>query len=224
MPRIFGIVILAWNLLGSAPVRAADPTTQGWTHLTDKNKVQVWRKEFPNSAVIAVRGIATLPYPIDEVYATLVDNSRSVEWLPMINKKETVRQITPQSRIEYARIKMPWPLKDRYTVAEGTLEIRPGNTYWISYKSVDGEYNDPDRIRARLDMSTFYLRPAGKDLTYMDVTLLSDPMGSVPKFLVNSFQKSWPVQFLSGLKNQIEKVRDERLHPATISPDVSKAH
>lgn len=204
--------------------RAEDPSVSGWTYLNDSQGVQVWSKEFPNSPVIAVRGTVKLPFPIAEVYTVLTDNSRCTEWLPMITKKETLQQISTNTRIEYAQIKMPWPLQDRYTVAEGSLEVRSGNTYWISYKSVDGHLSDPERVRARLDLSTFYLRPEGAEATYIDVILLSDPMGSVPKFLVNRFQRSWPVQFLDGLKRQIAKLRDEKANPPTISAPTAVAH
>jgi hypothetical protein len=161
---------------------------------------------------------------VEEVFAVLSDNVSSVDWVPMVDKKTTIRETTPRSRIEYAGIKMPWPLRDRYTVADGSLEIMHGNVYKISYRSVDGEYTDPERIRARIDLSTFYLRPENANSTYIDVSLLSDPMGSVPKFLVNSFQKNWPIQFLTGLRGQIEKVRLKSLSQPTIGTDLRRTH
>ena len=201
----------------SSSLFAADPDLSGWTHVHDKHDVRVYRKEIPDSPVIAVRGIATIPYPLSEVYAAMADNVRSPEWVPMVSKKQTIRQIDADSRVEYARIEMPWPLRDRYTVARARLEILPGDVYSISYKSVDGEMEDEGRIRARLDSSTFYLRPEGQDRTYMDITLLSDPKGAVPKFLVNTFQKDWPVKFLDGLKLQVAKLREEKTSPASIN-------
>lgn len=217
--------ILSFYILNSVCIAANhDPNTTDWTFLTEKDGVNVWSREFSGSEVIAVRGITTLPYPVKEVFTVMSDNVRSAEWLPMVEEKLTVRQLDADSRVEYAKIKMPWPLQDRYTVAIGSLEIRKGNKYWISYKSTDGEFTDPIRIRARLEMSTFYLRPEKPNSTYLDVTLLSDPMGSVPKFLVNSFQKNWPVQFLTGLRAQIEKIRLEKANPPAIRSDNPIAH
>lgn len=207
---IYGPLIILITMASYASAEP-DPSTEDWSYWTEQDGVQVWRREYKDSEVIAVRGIATLPYKIEDVFSVMSDNSRSPEWVPMVEEKTTVRQLDRDSRIEYARIKMPWPLQDRYTVAMGSLKIRAKNTYWISYQSVDGEFIDPDRIRARLELSTFYLRPEDNASTYMDITLLSDPKGSVPKFLVNTFQKNWPVQFLAGLRRQIEKVKQEKV-------------
>lgn len=218
-------LILLWQLAWHPSVSASEPpTTEDWNQKSDTNGIKIFSREFPGSDVIAVRGMTTLPYPVEEVFAVMSDNIRSPEWVPMVEKKVTIREPNDRSRIEYATIKMNWPLKDRYTVAEGTLQIKPGNIYWISYKSVDGEYTDDSRIRARLDLSTFYLKPDSGNSTFIDITLLSDPMGSVPKFLVNAFQKNWPTQFLNGLRKQIEKVRLERIHPAAISDGPKVAH
>ena len=207
---IFGLVCVV-SLFSSnvTQIVAAAPSMEGWEALSSQQNVSVFRRQISNSDIIAVRGITTLPFPVEEVYAVLSDSGRSHEWMPLATKKETVRQIDSKSRIEYTLLNMPWPLADRYTVARGELDIQPGRVYAISYVSVDGEHLEPGRIRVELEMSSFYFRPAQDNHTYIDIALLSDPMGAIPKFLVNSFQQNWPVQFLVGLKNQINKVRAE---------------
>jgi START domain len=215
---------VTWLSLMTLTAYAQPPSLEGWRTLHAKGNVQVLSRDVTDSDIIAVRGISTLPFPVEEVYAVMSDNHRSSDWMPQITKKEIIRQVDSTSRIEYSLVKMPWPLTNRYTVALGTLSIQPGRVYHIDYKSVAGEYDEPDRIRVRLDRSTFFLKATTENYTYIDLTLLSDPMGYIPKFMVNVFQKNWPVQFLEGLKNEIETIRAEQAKSQDPSTNALLSH
>jgi hypothetical protein len=45
----------------------------------------------------------------------------------------------------------------------------------------------------------------GGKKTHIDAQILADPKGAVPKFLVNLFQKDWPLKTLRALRAQAKK-------------------
>ena len=209
MCRLLALVILLTAYKATA--QSQDPPMDEWQKSSTKDHVDVYTKNFPGTNIIAVRGIGTIFASAKEVWDVMVDNTRSREWLPMILKKETLKQLTPDSRIEYSQVRMPWPLTDRYTLAVGTVQKLPGDVFKVQYESAkDFPFSDPDRIEAKLFLSTFYLRPEAPDRTHIDIAILSDPQGSVPKIFVNFFQKTWPVRFINGLRGQVDKVQSER--------------
>ena len=60
-------------------------------------------------------------------------------------------------------------------------------------------------VRAELKKSLYTLTPMGANMTKVEVEILSDPKGLIPKWLVNLIQKSWPHKTLMAIKAQVEK-------------------
>ena len=58
------------------------------------------------------------------------------------------------------------------------------------------------RIRAVVAYSNIGIRPVSPKRTYVELTILADPKGSIPAWLVNFFQKKWPVAFLKALEKR----------------------
>src|SRR5262249_30983530 len=102
----------------------------------------------------------------------------------------------------------PFVMKDRDFVAHVWMEVdKKAKTLVLRYRSED----DPaapktDNVRGDLINSRFVLTSLeGGKKTSLLAEIHADPKGSVPKWIVNLFQKSWPSDTFEGIRKQLTK-------------------
>jgi hypothetical protein len=157
------------------------------------------------------------------VASVLVDRKRSTEWIDRLVKTKLIRQISETESVEWDHIKTPSPLKDRDFVFKTTISTDPAKKrVTFNYYSV----SDPlapetdDYVRGTFKAGKFELTMASRknaDGTVTKGTIVNaevevDPRGSVPKFIVNMVQKSWPHTTLMALRKQVAKpdIKDDQ--------------
>lgn len=176
---------------------------------TDETKdgIKVYKREIPGSDVIAFRGEGVVNAPLSLVATIIFDTKRGPEWVEDLKESRVLRREDGMTFIEYDHIGTPIILKDRDFVARVTTAVDPVNrTLTIEYKSVD----DPSAprtsyVRGNMEHATFILKAIGSGAdqkTEMIGDIHCDPKGSVPKWIVNFFQKDWPVTTFRNLRRQ----------------------
>jgi START domain len=208
---LFTTLALAGAVQADAP--AAAPK---WEQFDEEDGIKMFRRDVPGSSIVALRGEGFVAAPITRVASVLIDRKRSVEWIDRLVKTKLVRQVSDTESIEWDHIKTPTPLKDRDFVFKSSIATDPAKKKVIfSYSSV----TDPlapetdDYVRGSFKGGKFELTMAtrtNKDGTKTRGTIVNaevevDPRGSVPKFIVNMVQKSWPHQTLTALRKQVAK-------------------
>jgi hypothetical protein len=109
--------------------------------------------------------------------------------------------------IEYDHVGTPIVLKDRDFVSRVTTHVDSvHHKITIEYKSVD----DPDApktsfVRGEMIHATFVFASIGEGKTAVEADIHCDPKGSVPTWIVNFFQKDWPVDTFRNLRKQVKK-------------------
>jgi hypothetical protein len=198
-------------------VRADAPATPPkWEMFDEEDGIRMFRHDVPGSSIVALRGEGFIAAPITRVASVLVDRKRSTEWIDRLVKTKLLRQLSETESVEWDHIKTPSPLKDRDFVFKSVIATDPAKKKVIfSYYSV----TDPlapetdDYVRGTFRGGKFELTMAtrtNKDGTKTRGTIVNaevevDPRGSVPKFIVNMVQKSWPHQTLMALRKQVAK-------------------
>jgi hypothetical protein len=152
--------------------------------------------------LVAFRGVGILNYSPLDVAVGILDRARRPQWMSDVQGLRTVRVISPGHFVEYSGVKTPFIIKNRDFVIRSDIEIdATKSTIMIVSKSVE----DPDApltsaVRGFTD-AKYVIEPGPKPGTSkltadMDV----DPKGSVPKWIVIHFQKSWPVIMFRSLQ------------------------
>ena len=100
---------------------------------------------------------------------------------------------------------LPWPVNDRDYVYDARAYWK-GEKLVLALKSTKHP-KAPKTIgvRANLKHSYYYLTPKGENKTHVVVEIHTDPMGSLPSWLVNIIQKKWPIKTLSGIRRMVKK-------------------
>jgi hypothetical protein len=213
------------TLFALTGIAHADAPAQApkWELFDEEDGIQMYRHDVAGSSIVALRGEGFIEAPITRVASVIVDRKRSTEWIDRLVKTKLLRQISDTEAIEWNHIKTPTPLKDRDFVFKTLINTDPAKKKVIfSYYSV----TDPlapetdDYVRGSFKAGKFELTMAtrrNKDGSKTHGTIVNaevevDPRGSVPKFIVNMVQKSWPHTTLMALRKQVAKpdIKDDK--------------
>ena len=192
----------------AAPVLLASDLT-GWDKVSDSDGIIVYQKGIEGSDTISIRAETVIDASVADIADVMGDNNTAAAWMPMITDRHDIKAIGPTERIEYTHIGMPWPLTDRYFINTGKAEYLPKGVVRLSVKSVehpDPAWLEPDKVLGVLHYSEFLLTPRdGGQSTHMTIEVNTDPKGLIPSWLVNIAQKSWPRDFVTALRGQLEQ-------------------
>ena len=193
----------------AAPSASGDTTRPPpWEKFDEADGIAVYRRDVPGSPVVALRGEGVVDAPLLRVASVIVDAKRATEWIDSLAEARTIRRVSETEYVEWDHIATPFVLKDRDFVFDAKLEFGPKQKQvLLNYHSVD----DPgapktDYVRGRFIYGTFALTSIdGGMRTRVLAELLCDPKGSVAKWIVNLFQKSWPHNTIVALRAQVKK-------------------
>jgi hypothetical protein len=218
--RSRSIALVALALLITVPLSgvayADKPAAPKWEMFDEEDGIRMYRRDVAGSSVVALRGEGFVAAPITRVASVLIDRKRSTEWIDRLVRTKVLRQLSETESINWNHIKTPTPLKDRDFVFKSLLTTDPAQKKVLfTYYSV----TDPlapvtdDYVRGSFKSGKFELTMAtrtNKDGTKTKGTIVIaevevDPRGSVPTFIVNMVQKSWPYKTLTALRKQVAK-------------------
>ena len=208
--RVPRFLVLAFLLI--APASAAP----SWERLETRGGISVYRREVPGSRVLSFKGECEIEAPIAKVISALSDVTRKREWVFSLAEARLVREPSVLERVEYNRSSAPWPIHDRAFVFRALVRPdRAARRLWIGLESVEDPAAPPEPgvVRGRIEKGEFIVEALGDRRTKGSLEMHADPAGAVPKWLVNLFQKRWPLETLAGLKRQVAKA-DIEAHPA----------
>lgn len=199
-----------WSIGPKSPARAAEAVkADGWEPSGSYDDgLVLYQKQVEGSPIVAFKGVGTVDAPISVVTGVLIDHARASEWVDRLAEFRMIKQITPLEYLDYTHIKMPLILKDRDFVTRVNLSVNPADKSVIMQSGSVSAPEAPttDFVRGDLVRSYFVLKPvdAGKK-TLVSAEFHADPKGSIPKWIVNLFQKNWPKLAFSGIKKQVAK-------------------
>lgn len=200
----------------SGLAHADTPSAPKWEMFDEEDGIRMYRRDVPGSSIVALRGEGFVEAPIARVASVLADRKRSVEWIDRLVKTKVLRQISETESINWNHIKTPTPLKDRDFVFKSVITTNPAlKKVLFSYYSVKDSLapETDDYVRGSFKAGKFELTMAtrtNKDGSKTRGTIVNaevevDPAGSVPTFIVNMVQKSWPHKTLTALRKQVAK-------------------
>jgi hypothetical protein len=200
------LLLLGVLLVGGATICLAQ---NDWELLNDEDGIKVWRRDVENSPIVALKGEAIIDAPIAKVANVLDDTTRKTEWVCNGIEAKNIRTISPTERVEYNVTSAPWPIRNRDFVFHAQMKCdRTAKTLVFELRSVNDPLMPVDEnkaVRGELLDSSYTLTQLDAKHTRLVVEIQADPKGSVPKWVVNLFQKSWPRKTIEGIRAQCAK-------------------
>jgi len=191
---------------GSAEAPAALPPLVGWEAIRDEDGIRVYRKEVEGSPVVAFRGEGVIEAPIARVALVQMDVAHTSEWVERVTEARLIEARSDTDFVTYSRISAPFPVSDRDFVNHAHVTFAPPSRIEIRLQSIEDARMPPgEAVRGQLLGSTFEFTALGPTTTRVVCEIHADPKGSVPKWLVNKFQKGWAHRTITQMRKQVTR-------------------
>lgn len=201
MRTISGLLLLLVCL--PRPAAADD-----WKLWNTSRGIQVYRRTVPGTDVVAFKGVGTIDAPVWRIASILLDTRRAPEWADSLRESRVVRRLGPDLYIEYNHLGMPLIVKDRDFVSEVRIEIDPdAKTFAVVYRPTSDAAAPATRnVRGEILAGRFEAVAIDEGRrTRLTAELQADPKGLLPTWIVNLFQRNWPLTTFEHLRAQAAK-------------------
>lgn len=191
----------------SAAPEASMDAPAGWEKVGTSEGITVYKKEIPGDPIVALRGEGIVESPITRVASVILDDGRAKEWVDSLEESKLLKMYGEREFLEYTHIGTPFVLKDRDFVTRGAVEADlKARSITVTMKSIEDPLMPPGRyVRGELE-GYWILKSLDNDKkTYVITEMRADPKGSVPKWIVNLFQKGWAKNTIESLRKQVAK-------------------
>ena len=199
---IFIVLFIAQTLLYISGAKASEK----WIKINDEEGVEVFSRDVKGTPLVAFRGVTDFDEPMEKIMWVLKDEKRRKDWVARYLKGATLEKRGPFEQVNYQAVTAPWPVSNRDMIYLWKANRLKSGDVQIELKSIDYP-NGPDTVgvRMKLHFSRFILNKRPNGGTRVTLEILSDPMGWIPKWVVNMIQKNYPVKFFRALKKQVKK-------------------
>jgi hypothetical protein len=187
---------------------------ESWRFVTKRGAIKILTQDVEETAIRALKAEGEIKSPLINVLTALRDISAAPNWSPFTISKKTIVERSDLWAITHDVLKMPWPLNKRDLIIDYKLELNKKNKELrVDFKSVNHQQYPPGNniVRAYLHIGAMKLRPSKNGGTWVELTLLFDPMGFVPKWVVNALQITMPVNYLRSLEKYSKNLEQRPL-------------
>ena len=184
-----------------------------WIHITKKDGIDIFSRESKNSPIKSLRAEGIINGSLSKIVSIMRDVTGSTKWVPNLESRTYVKNISDTEAILYDISIMPWPVVNRDLVVHHRLSIAPDKKSLIlNFNSVRNTKRPVKKspVRATIHEGSIEFFPR-EDKTFIRLTLLVDPNGKIPKWVVNLLQVSMPYEFLMSLNKYASKSNLEPL-------------
>ena len=185
-----------------------EPGSGKWVKEKEEDGFSIYTKEEAKTEILPIKAEGVVNAPIDRILEVLRRVDGSEKWTPDLLQKITLKDINPRTAITYSLSNMPWPVYDRRLTLHNELLLdKEKELLFVMAKSVNypGAPQPKRTIEAFMGYANMGFRPVSKDKTYVELTAYIDPKGSIPSWIINFYQLSWPVKFFNALEKEASR-------------------
>lgn len=198
LSRVAGVC--AVSLLASAAAHAEE-----WKLAKDEDGIKVFLSEVPGSQYKAYRGVTTIKSDMATLRALQEDVSGSCTWIFQCSEQKLIKSEGAQSWT-YSRFSPPWPVTARDSIIRVTTSEEADGTVLRKLEGLP-TYQPEEKGYVRVTKVDGFWKMTPKAAGEVEVTyqVTTEPGGSVPSWLANSFVVDAPFKTLQGMKERAEK-------------------
>jgi len=200
MRRLGRWLLSAVLMLGWAQVQAAE-----WRLVKDEDGIQVYLQRVAGSSYQAFRGVTRVRAEMSRLLALQEDVSAACAWIHACIEQKLLKQQGELSWT-YSRFHSPWPVQPRDSVLRITTQRgADGSVRRILQGVADYLPPQPGFVRVSKVEGHWLLTPQQGGEVEVVYQLYSEPGGSVPPWLANSFVVDAPFNTLQALRQLAER-------------------
>lgn len=192
-----------------------------WKKVDEENGVTIFEQEDP-SGFLAFRTEGVVDAPLHDVAGAILDFKHTPDWVDHLEEDKILSRPTPSRFIEYTHVGTPFVLKDRDFLCEVNLGLNEKEkTLTIESHSIEDSNFPPTKfVRGSVVHNEFRLSPLdASKKTKLVGEFHIDPRGTVPKWVVNLFQRAWPKKAFRAIQKRVEEGKSQL--PAELEPVIA---
>lgn len=174
---------------------------KNWEKTLEKDGIIVYKKSSEKSDIQSLKAKGVINASVAKITTLLRDVDNSTKWVPNLQKRTVVKNISDTEAILYDVTDMPWPMTDRDTVVHHKLELSEDKkSVILNFKSTSNKVFEKSKDFVRAKIYTGYIKfiPQGEK-TLVEMSILVDPKGNIPSWAVNIVQVSMPFDFIKAI-------------------------
>jgi len=177
-----------------------------WKLQRDKQGIQVYSAEFPDSKIRAIKVVASYAATPGEIADLVMDVNTATDWVSHLKSTYLVKRVSQNELYYYAEVSLPWPVANRDFVAHLTrYENMQTGTITIDGPAVAGFIPEKKgTVRISNSMGKWVITPLDDGQVRVEYSLHVDPAGSIPSWLVNMFSGETPLQIFENLRKELK--------------------
>ena len=178
-----------------------------WHLESSSDGISLYASSIPETKVVPLKAVMTIPGTIEEVALVLEDKSRRGEWISNFGQSVMLERPNDYDQTEYLRVDLPWPAEDRSAVVRVQVTVSDDlRRAVIAGESVETPLANrlPKLVRAQVHASTFQMTQLAGHVEVVALVFI-DPCGSLPKWIVNYFTRRGARTTLAGLRRQVSR-------------------
>ncbi|PTS84291.1 hypothetical protein DBR00_10220 [Pseudomonas sp. HMWF032] len=192
-------LVLSLGLLFLSGSLQAEP----WKLVKDEAGIQVYLKPDNGSDFHVFRAVTRMRSTLDRLIALQNDVVQACAWMHACNQQRLLAQEGNVSWV-YSQFSAPWPIKPRDSIVRVTTEVEAGGRV-LRILQGDTEYLPRSEGVVRVSkVDGFWQFTAQGESVEVIYQVSSDPGGSVPAWLANSFVVDAPYNTLYKLRQLAE--------------------
>ena len=199
-------LLLITSLLFS-PSRYAN----NWQLTKEKEGIQVFTKNTPNSSLKSFRGVISIPTHLSAILTAISDTSVHSDLFPYNKQMQVIKQISITESYQYIVTVLPWPAKSRDSIIHTFLkQNKTTKTIQITLNGVPNYIPvKPNLIRIQ-NLSGRWLLVPEKNGIKVVYEMHIDPAGNLPTWLVNNLSVDLPFITLSNLRKLVKQPKYQK--------------
>lgn len=176
-----------------------------WQLKKERDDIKVLSAEVPDSSHLAYLAVTVINADTDELVQIIRDPATCAKWVYRCGQSYRYGQENPNTDLVYTSSKMPFPLKDRDTLARITWNEDPQTKVVTAIGEATSNILEPKKKHVRIENATviWELTPLADGTTRVRTFGHADPGGELPVWLTNQLSTEVPVDTLNGLKKLV---------------------
>ena len=202
MKKVLGGMLCLMMLAG--PVMAAEFP---WELKKDENGVQAYVRRVEGSSILEYKGTVVVEATLADALRLFEEDVRMPEWFHQCTESRSLKTETPDLKILYSVIHMPWPVTDRDVVFRRARAKDPV-TGVVRYETSAVPYDYPEqpgKVRMPYLKGLWRFTPLANGRTEIYYQQHSEVGGHIPDWLVNKLAVNIPFNSLSHFRQLLVK-------------------
>ncbi len=182
-------------------------TEEAWQKVKEKDNIEIFTRSTPLSSIKEVRIKTTFQVSLEHFVKALNQVSAYPQWVYKCTTAHRVKTLNENEFVYYVVSDLPFPLKDRDVFIHSRQWFEEDTQIYRAESVATSEFGSPNDKLVRIPKlhSRWTIKVVAENKIAIDYSLLTEPGGSMPNWLVNMAVTMGPIRTMKGLQQFLEQ-------------------